>query len=49
MIMGESIVCNLTFCIGSDLGGFDLKEIIKNYLDTNKIKFKDFGIIDKKK
>lgn len=36
-------------CIGSDHGGFDLKEIIKkNYLDANKIKFKDFGTFSQK-
>ena len=29
--------------IGSDHGGFKLKEAIKEYLDENEIKYKDFG------
>lgn len=35
-------------CIGADHGGFDLKEIIKNYFIKNqKIKLKDFGTFNK--
>ncbi|GFZ31591.1 ribose 5-phosphate isomerase B [Clostridium zeae] len=29
--------------LGCDHGGYRLKEIIKNYLDKNKIQYKDFG------
>lgn len=31
--------------IGSDHGGFKLKEEIKKYLDEKKIEFKDFGTV----
>ena len=34
-------------CIGSDHGGFNLKKIIMNYLNNNKIEFKDFGTFSK--
>ena len=34
-------------CLGADHGGFDLKEIIKNYLSSEKINFKDFGTFSK--
>ena len=29
--------------IGSDHGGFKLKELIKRYLDEKDIEYKDFG------
>lgn len=29
--------------IGSDHGGFELKEVITNYLDSKRIPYKDFG------
>jgi len=29
--------------IGSDHGGYELKEVIKSYLDSEKIPYKDFG------
>jgi len=34
-------------CLGADHGGFDLKEIIKNYLNSKRINFKDFGTFSK--
>lgn len=33
----------MKIAIGSDHGGFELKEHIKQYLDEKKIAFKDFG------
>lgn len=33
--------------IGSDHAGFELKEIIKEYLDQHGIKYKDFGTYEK--
>ncbi|ADL69923.1 sugar-phosphate isomerase, RpiB/LacA/LacB family [Thermoanaerobacterium thermosaccharolyticum DSM 571] len=33
--------------IGSDHAGFELKEIIKEYLDQRGIEYKDFGTFDK--
>ena len=32
--------------LGADHGGFALKEAIKNYLDSEKIEYKDFGTFD---
>ena len=34
-------------CIGSDHGGFDLKQKIKEYLEIRQFKFKDFGTFSK--
>lgn len=33
--------------IGSDHAGYELKELIKKYLQQNKIEYKDFGAFDK--
>ncbi len=33
--------------IGSDHGGFDLKQAIISYMEENKIPYKDFGCYDK--
>ena len=33
--------------LGSDHGGFDLKQTIIRYLEENKIEYKDFGCLDK--
>ena len=33
--------------LGSDHGGFDLKQAIIRYLEENKIEYKDFGCLDK--
>lgn len=33
--------------LGSDHGGFDLKQTIICYLEENKIEYKDFGCLDK--
>ena len=33
--------------IGSDHGGFELKEFIKEYLDKSKVEFVDFGTYNK--
>ena len=35
--------------IGSDHGGFKLKEEIKKYLDENNIKYKDYGTFDEER
>lgn len=35
--------------IGSDHGGFKLKEEIKKYLDENDIKYKDYGTFDEER
>lgn len=35
--------------LGSDHGGFELKEEIKKYLDENDIKYKDYGTYDKER
>ena len=32
--------------LGSDHGGFDLKQTIIRYLEENKIEYKDFGCLD---
>jgi len=32
--------------LGADHGGFALKEAIRNYLDSEKIEYKDFGTFD---
>ena len=34
--------------LGSDHGGFDLKQTIIRYLEENKIEYKDFGCLDKR-
>lgn len=33
--------------LGCDHGGFELKQKVMEYLDTNKIEYKDFGCYDK--
>jgi ribose 5-phosphate isomerase B len=35
---------NLSIAIGSDHGGFALKEVIKSFLDKNNYKYEDFGV-----
>jgi len=34
---------DINIAIGSDHAGYELKEILKNYLDLNGITYKDFG------
>lgn len=33
--------------LGSDHGGYDLKQVVKGYLDEKGIAYKDFGCMDK--
>lgn len=33
--------------LGSDHGGYDLKQVVKGYLDEKGIAYKDFGCLDK--
>jgi len=40
---------NLNIAIGSDHGGFALKEVIKTYLEKNNYDFKDFGVYNGEK
>jgi len=37
----------IKIAIGSDHGGFELKNIIVDYLEKNKCDFKDFGVFSK--
>lgn len=37
------------FAIGSDHGGYKLKEEIKKYLDEKEIKYKDFGCMNEER
>lgn len=37
----------MKIAIGSDHGGFELKEYLKKYLDKKNIRYKDFGTLSK--
>ncbi|MDD3013578.1 MAG: ribose 5-phosphate isomerase B [Candidatus Gastranaerophilales bacterium] len=40
---------NVNIAIGSDHGGFVLKEVIKSYFEKNNIKYQDFGVYNGEK
>lgn len=46
-LLKEKIMEKLKVAIGCDHGGFDLKQKVIDYLETNNIEYEDFGVYDK--